>query len=113
MSEADDLVRAIEQEVEAPFLLITAAYESDPKRVIASLLTEYRCRRAGCLLWRAWLSSRYGACYYRPPYQLSPLRNERTTNPKLGRSAPPMVIGRGKAAAARWTSSATQAGSSS
>jgi hypothetical protein len=84
MTGGDDYeVREIEQEIEAPFHLITAAYEADPKRVRASLLTEYRCRsRAACLLWHAWLSPRYGVCYYRPPYQLSPLRNERTTNPK-------------------------------
>lgn len=83
MTEQDGPVRKIEQEIEAPFQLITAAYKAAPRKLIKSaLLTEYRCRARGCLLWHAWRSPSYGVSYYTPGYQLSPTMNERTTNPK-------------------------------
>jgi hypothetical protein len=83
MTEADDLVRAIEEEVELPYKLITEAYEKAPKkRIRAALLVEYRCQQRGCLLFHTWRSREFGLCFYVPPYQLSASRNDSTTNPK-------------------------------
>jgi hypothetical protein len=80
MSDADELVTAIEEEIAAPGRKIVAAYERAPKkRIRAVMLAEYRCAAAGCLLWCAWQSPQ-GICWYVPRYQLSALRANRETS---------------------------------
>jgi hypothetical protein len=81
VSDSDDLVAAIEEEIAAPGKKIVMAYEQAPrKRILAVMLAEYRCAAAGCLLWFAWQSPQ-GIAYYIPGYKLSAGRASRETSP--------------------------------
>jgi hypothetical protein len=81
MSDDDHLARAIEEEIEGPYKLITEAYEKAPeKRIKAARLVVYRCEQRGCKLLDIWQVPGFGPCFYIPPYQLSQERNARQTS---------------------------------